>query len=204
MAAPITHIVLADKVFSKYFPGLSKAKFFIGTSFPDIRYLRIIGREITHFINPTLNDIRKENDVKAGMVFHSFVDEIRETFMENNGLYNLISRTANSMRSIKLLEDEVFYAKIPDWNQIASMMDSVTPEELEYPIKKEDIVRWHNILKDYFIEKPNPETRVKFFQALSFNNEVAQEIEEGITKMRSDKKIIEIINNFYNKFGENT
>jgi len=42
MAAYITHIVLTDKIFDKHFSNKNKAEFYIGTSFPDIRYLGVI------------------------------------------------------------------------------------------------------------------------------------------------------------------
>ena len=49
MAAPITHIVLASKVYDQFFSNFSKKDFLIGTSFPDIRYLKVIDRNTTHF-----------------------------------------------------------------------------------------------------------------------------------------------------------
>ena len=60
MAAPITHIVLTNKIFNKYFSNKEKGDFFIGASFPDIRYLKVIKREKTHFNNITLNEIKLE------------------------------------------------------------------------------------------------------------------------------------------------
>ncbi|HPR92239.1 MAG TPA: hypothetical protein PLR64_03240, partial [Candidatus Dojkabacteria bacterium] len=49
MAAPITHIVLSEKVLKKFFPRTEKKKFLIGTSLPDIRYLGVVDRNATHF-----------------------------------------------------------------------------------------------------------------------------------------------------------
>jgi len=41
MAAPITHIALTEKIFDKFFKDKKRKDFFIGTLFPDIRYLKI-------------------------------------------------------------------------------------------------------------------------------------------------------------------
>jgi hypothetical protein len=83
MAAPIAHIFLAVQILVGPFKVMSHEKeFIIGTSFPDIRYLKVIERAETHFENVTLNDIKKEtNSFKAGMLFHSFVDQKREEYM---------------------------------------------------------------------------------------------------------------------------
>lgn len=49
MATPITHIVLTEKVFEKFFKDKTRKDFFIGTSFPDIKYLKVIDRDKSHF-----------------------------------------------------------------------------------------------------------------------------------------------------------
>lgn len=71
MAAPITHIVLADKVWAQFLSSFNKNDFFIGTSFPDIRYLKVINREKTHFKNQSINDIKSDDSIIAGIKFHS-------------------------------------------------------------------------------------------------------------------------------------
>jgi len=38
MAAPATHIILANKLYKNHFSDKDFAKFIVGTSFPDIRY----------------------------------------------------------------------------------------------------------------------------------------------------------------------
>jgi hypothetical protein len=51
MAAPITHIALAEKLYGQYFSDKNKQDFFVGTSLADIRYLGTIERDKTHFKN---------------------------------------------------------------------------------------------------------------------------------------------------------
>lgn len=202
MAAPITHIILAEKVFDRYFSGFSKEKFFVGTSFPDIRYLCGINRGETHFVNPSPEDIKNADDVKAGMIFHSFVDEKREAFMQANGVYQLIPRTISYIQALKFLEDEVLYDRISDWPLIASFMDTITPEESKYPIKQEDIARWHKVLKFYFLQKPDIEIRKKLLKEIDFSDENILQIEENIAEMRDNGSLAGIIRAFYNNFGE--
>lgn len=203
MAAPITHIVLTDKVFAKEFPMFSEEKFFIGTSFPDIRYLGVIERNKTHFTNPSLKCIKSENDVKAGMMFHSLVDEVREKFIEENKVYKIIPRNDISIQSLKLFEDEILYNKIENWNSIASYFDSILPEESTYTIKTEEIERWHNTLKLYFAQKPNIKSREILFKEMNFNDGQRMQIEENISDMRRNDGLANIIASFYDEFGEN-
>ncbi|HAU07753.1 MAG: hypothetical protein UW46_C0004G0045 [Candidatus Yanofskybacteria bacterium GW2011_GWF1_44_227] len=202
MAAPITHIVLANKVFSKEFPLFSREKFFVGTSFPDIRYLGVIERSKTHFTSPLLADIKKENDAQAGMMFHSFVDGVREKVLKEAGIYKMIPKNGISIQTLKLLEDEVLYNKIEDWKVIASYFDSILAEELAYPIGEDSIKRWHNALQHYFVEGPNAGSRKVLFTEMNFSDENTFETEEILAEMRQNDKIIDMINDFYNKFGE--
>ena len=81
MAAPITHIVLTDKIFQNHFKDKNKADFYTGTVFPDIRYLGVIDRNKTHFKNLKISDVKKETSFWAGFKFHSFLDEAREKFL---------------------------------------------------------------------------------------------------------------------------
>ncbi len=203
MAAPITHIVLANKIFSKEFSNLSKEKFFVGTSFPDIRYLGLIERKETHYINLTLEEIKNvTNDAIAGMMFHSLVDEVREKFMEETGIYKVIAKNGISIQSLKLFEDEILYGQIKDWESVAAYFNSILPEESAYPISEDGITRWHNVLKTYFTEGPDKESRKLLFKEINFSDENVSKLEENIADMKQNSKIIEIVNNFYNKFGE--
>ena len=83
-------------------------EFIFGTSFPDIRYLKVVSRTETHFTNVSLQDILQEkNSFKAGMVFHSFVDERREAYVVENHFYKKIPNFKFSSQSLKFAEDEI-------------------------------------------------------------------------------------------------
>lgn len=77
MAAPITHIVLTKKIYKQHFSEKSFDEFIIGTSLPDIRYLKTVDRDKTHFPTSMLNEIKQEQSFTAGLKFHSIVDRVR-------------------------------------------------------------------------------------------------------------------------------
>ena len=105
MAAPITHIVLTDKVFNKHFSDKEKEEFYVGTSLADIRYLGVVERDKTHFKNLSLQDVINDNSFDAGLKFHSLVDEVREQFMRKHDYYSLFPKSELLSQASKVLED---------------------------------------------------------------------------------------------------
>ncbi|OGN02713.1 MAG: hypothetical protein A2655_03315 [Candidatus Yanofskybacteria bacterium RIFCSPHIGHO2_01_FULL_43_42] len=202
MAAPITHIVLADKVFDEYFPNLSKDKFLVGTSFPDIRYLRVIKREQTHPKNITLSDIKSVESFNGGLLFHILIDRVRENYMQENDIYSLMPASKLITQTLKLLEDELFYDRLENWGLVSSYFDNVLSEELEYPVKEKDVLKWHKLLQSYLSEKPTLETRKDFFEAIYFTEENAKEVEDNLAIIRSNPKVLEIVGSFYKDFDK--
>ena len=65
MAAPITHIALTEKIFDKFFKNKTRKDFFIGTSFPDIRYLKVIDRDKTHYDDLSVADLGNDASFSA-------------------------------------------------------------------------------------------------------------------------------------------
>ncbi len=202
MAAPITHIVLSDKVFNNHFSNLSKDKFFVGTSFPDIRYLRVIKREQTHPKDFTLSEIKSADSFKAGLLFHCFVDTVRENYMQENNIYSIMPRSKLITQTLKLFEDELFYSRLNNWDSISSYFEKVLSEELEYPIKEEDVLKWHKLLQSYLSQKPSIETRKVLFENIYFDEENIKEIESNLAIIKNNEKVLEIIESFYNDFDK--
>jgi len=203
MAAPITHIVLTEEVFNKHFSDKDRKDFYIGTVFPDIRYLGVIGRDKTHFSLQELNleDVKKEqNSFTAGFKFHSLVDDIREGFVESRDVYSLIPESSHKIQALKILEDELYYGKVNNWKQFISFLDNILPEELSFNIQKKDIKRWHNILQDYFSQKPDKQTIENFAKALNFSEESQKEVVGLMGQIRPSDKIRQAIEEFYNNF----
>ena len=138
MAAPITHIVLANKVFDNYFSKFEEGEFFIGTSFPDIRYLKVLDRDTTHFKNVELNlrTLNLDNSFVAGAKFHVIVDWIRENYIIANNTYEQIPKSRYVTQSLKLLEDELLYEKIGSWDQIVKDFEHVPYEQIDFVLDK--------------------------------------------------------------------
>lgn len=200
MAAPITHIVLTDKVFDKFFPDKNRKDFFIGTVFPDIRYLGCIKREEAHLFQVKLEDVQKEsNSFMAGFKFHSLVDIINTNFIYS-GLF------ANSYpkyyAAVDFVEEELFYNKINDWNEIIEFFEGTLPEEKEFNIniKYTDLKKWHQIIRDNFREAPSDRGRRELARAVSFSEDIILKILETVKNLKKDEKIIKAIEEFYNNF----
>jgi hypothetical protein len=220
MAAPITHVILAEKMFPKYFSHLNRKKFFVGTCFPDIRYLGVIDREKTHFLHPKLNHIQKENSFMAGVMFHSLVDEARNYFIRNypklQQLLKIVLKLTASKPNqsnfeiavvnscSKLLEDERHYDKSNNWQTYIIFLNDVLPEEVSFDIPQKTIKKWHLLLSKYFSQKPNDWTRKRFFLAENFSRDEVERRNTIIKKIKSIKIVNQLIEDFYNNFEEIT
>jgi len=202
MPAPITHIVLTEKVFKKHFSSKNRAEFLIGTSLPDIRYFGNLDREKTHFFDLKLADIKNEDSFKAGFKFHSLVDEVHNSFFslrENPFFLEPIEITAVSL---KFFEDELFYDYISSWVETSDFFDKSLKEEIAVVGSKEDVMDWHEALKDYFLIKPNPESRRKVLEKTNFSDDLALQIEKFIEQMKKMPQVKESVLEFYNNFEQ--
>lgn len=151
MAAPIAHIFLAIQMLMGPFKGMFDEKeFIIGTSFPDIRYLKVVERAKTHSSGVTLTDIMHEHDsFKAGMLFHSFVDEKREEYISRHELYQKIPTFRFATQALKLAEDKLLRAYF-DISPYISYFNEILKQETDYHIRTEHIRVWHTYLQVYF------------------------------------------------------
>jgi len=202
MPSPITHIVLAEKIFEKHFSQKNKSEFFIGTSFPDIRYFDNLDRIKTHLPGSSLAEIKKENSFMAGLKFHSFVDEVHNNFFvfkDNPFFLEPISITATSL---KFFEDELFYSRFSNWPEIANYFKQTVEDENNFDVEKKDIITWHEALRAYFTEKPSLESREKFLKKIEFSDELAKRIEAFIVNMKKTFQVEKTVNDFYDEFEE--
>src|ERR1700730_4679760 len=118
-AAPVTHTVLAGKWMKTNceFSEEQKAACIVGTLFPDIRYIAKVERSKTHDKNVTLAELRAEkNAFIAGKKLHSFVDEKRAEFIDQKGIYDILTTRFKVPKEhihtfLKFLEDELLYKK---------------------------------------------------------------------------------------------
>lgn len=197
MAAPITHIVVANKLLDTVLKIHRKKDFIMGTVFPDIRYLKVIEREKTHPKNLPNIDSLPRGSFLAGVYFHSLVDHAREDFMVKNSVYSLCLGAEYATTSLKWVEDEILYQKIKDPKKIVRYFDTILSQEIAFGVKKEVIRKWHIILQPYLSHTPNKESRRNVMLALHFPLEKIGTIEVSVQKMRENKKVIEVIEKFY-------
>src|SRR3989344_6821862 len=201
MAAPITHVVLADRVFAKYFPKTDKKQFYVGTSFPDIRYLGVIDRERTHFNGFNMKELVGNDHFATGAKFHSLVDVVREKYMKNRGLYSIFPESKFLTQAVKIFEDRVLYGKVSDWEEITCFFDDIQTGELRYDLNRADIERWHTLLKNYFRQPPNTDAVIeKFISDVGRPKEMSDEISRVLRDTNQVNTATEIVNDFYNNF----
>lgn len=200
MAAPITHIVLTAKIIDKFFKDKNKKEFFIGSCFPDIRYLKVIEREKTHFNNLAIINLKNNSAFDAGLKFHSILDIAREKFIIENSLYSLCPESKYTIVSVKLLEDELYYKKIANWHKYTDYLKEILTEEINIGVDINDIRKWHNLLSNYFRIKPNKKSVTDFMHGVYYTDDAIKEMFENINIIRADKKVIEILKKLYKKF----
>ncbi|MFA6131189.1 MAG: hypothetical protein WC730_02935 [Patescibacteria group bacterium] len=200
MAAPITHIALTEKIFDSFFNGKLRKDFFIGTLFPDIRYLKGIDRDKTHFENLKITDLKNDESFSAGVKFHSILDIARERFIVDNNIYSLCPESEYITQSVKILEDEIFYEQVKDWDVSITYLNEILQAEKDYGVVEKDLKKWHSLLQQYFQKQPDEQAVKNFTLGIGFSNEVACKINQNISIMKTNKQIIDIIGNLYKNF----
>jgi hypothetical protein len=215
MAAPIAHVFLAIQFLAGPLQNMfNEEEFIVGTSFPDIRYLKVIGREETHFKDVSLQDIKKEtNSFKAGMLFHSFVDEKREEYIVRNHFYEKVPNFRFTSQSLKFAEDQILMDYF-DIKKYQSYFNKIYPEERFYKISDENLRSWHNFLQGYFdgsitgrdllmkyfdLNEPNAWPLKRWF----FSWFYARSIEQAISTILHDEEAKKLILDFYLNFTKN-
>lgn len=202
MAAPITHIVLANKIYKKYFEDKDPQRFFVGTSFPDIRYLGGITREETHTNGLKISQLQILDSFEAGLKFHSLVDEIREAYVLDQGVYEIFEVKNKDVwvkqASIKVLEDYLLYDEISDWDKYLTYFSSVLKEEISYGIKTDAIKKWHNILREYIKNRKFSD----FLKGVGFDKDRVAVFEETFESLKDNEGVCTVAHNFYTNFED--
>jgi len=202
MAAQITHTVLSEKVFGKFFSDKIKKDFFVGSCFPDIRYLNGTERDKTHFSNLSVADLKNNNSFLAGVKFHSIVDSVRENYMTKNNVYSLCPESKYTTRSLKMFEDWVCYPYIDNWQEYINYFDEILPDEINYGMEKKDLEKWHRLLQKYFFQRPNSQSVADRMLAIGVSKEIVDTINKDNEQMYNNKKLIKAIEDFYKNFED--
>ena len=151
MAAPIGHIYLALRLLAGPLQGVDEQAFLIGTSFPDIRYWAHVPREYTHLPANELGDILKEPSAfRAGMLFHSFVDNQRYKFFEKHPVNKIVNLANFNGYLMKNTEDLILFPLVTDKSFI-KYFDKILPEETALIPDSSLVRRWHVQLQNYFL-----------------------------------------------------
>lgn len=202
MAAPVTHVIYAEKVYNKYFADKSKKDFFIGTSMPDIRYQAGLHRDHTHREDTNLEEIISKNAYEAGYLTHAFVDVKRREYIRANGIDDIIEYSPLVGIATKMIEDYILYDKIDYWDEIVDYFNDFLPEQDSLPVSKEVVLKWHKTLQDYFAQKPDAESWTKFSLALGHDMDLVNELLGHVEEYKDNQGLIKIINGFYESFDE--
>lgn len=205
-AAPLMHLCLASKYLAthgtKYSPE-QKNSFLRGTSFPDIRYLGGISRSKTHDGDATLENIYKTaSPFEAGKKFHAWVDEVREQHVEEWKIYDKLKELGKlpqkqSALFLKLIEDAVLFNNTSNKTIDAIMLFStIDPEEYQYGVSTEKLLRWHAILTIYLSFQTTWTFKIS---SLLFSNTL-NHWADLIPKMAQEKVLINYVGRLLDEF----
>ena len=204
MASQITHIPYGRKVKDLFLQGkeIDERKFYVGTVFPDIRYLGDIDRKKTHWENPQIGELDKiENDFELGMYVHSLVDIERNRVLKRLDIKGLIPQEPMVFQVLKIIEDMVVYPLIEDWDEIISYFDQVLAEELEY-VSKEEAFAWHQKLEKYFSQPPSIKSVSDFLNHLVLTEQQKEEATRLFKKLKKDDEVKRVLGQVYKELFE--
>lgn len=173
MAAQASHVVYADKALKTILKGrrVNEKEYFLGTLFPDIRYLVKIDRNLTHFNTITANDLSKaRNDFELGMLVHSLVDVERDLLINNSGIYKKLPPQIGIYTFVKLIEEKYAYPVYREWGNITNYLNDILFYEVNF-VDKALVCQWHLILQKYFNKPPTKNSIFKFAEAINIEKE---------------------------------
>lgn len=157
-AAPIMHAYVAKMWLDKLaIPNQDKEAFYVGTLFPDARYLGSFKRKSTHFKNVTLATVQTQpNSFYKGLKLHSWLDETREKFASKYGVYQQLKDIPKKHRAtfLKFIEDELIFKQM-DWQVVKSSLSNTYVYQSDFGADQKSLFIWHNLLKIYFSFPPS-------------------------------------------------
>jgi hypothetical protein len=189
MAAPITHIYFAQKYLLFNDRIEEPQEFYVGTSFPDIRYLGIIERETTHFKVSSFSSEVDKDDFKSGQRLHCWIDDVRNDYLAQTDVYELLPDSRWITQAVKFYEDQVCFEKVSNWKEIIQYFSNVMEKEIEFNLHKSDVKLWHDSLQRYFSEKPSITSRTNFVCDIGMSPDVAIEINGLVDLICDDKSV---------------
>jgi len=188
MAGEIGHVVYGNLVAEKLeVPIDSKAAFWSGTLFPDIRHIDAVSRHRTHPEDVSLSSLVGVSDFHTGMRIHSWIDGTREAFLSRKNIKEVLPWHPFVPHALKLLEDEQVYAECEDWDDVTRALHTVHDVEKEFVVDVDTIEQWHVMLRDYFSQFPTDESRVQLANAIGLSSTLAKEINTVVRRLREHR-----------------
>jgi hypothetical protein len=200
MPWPVTHILIAEKLYQQFFSNLDYQAFIIGTCFPDIRYPAKIERQLTHWNNFALSELREKSPFQTGMACHSIVDTAWNQYIRihQEDLFSIVPHDRPMFHTMKILQDAFLYQTNSDWQSIAAFFFTMLPEQEKYGVNKPMISRWHTMLSQY-LEKP-PQFEDLEMLKLSLPEELVKEIEAYYLQYQKNNYLRQTMIGFYTSF----
>lgn len=201
MATPLTHLILTDKIYKDYFARFDKKDFILWTLLPDIRYLDTsIPRERTHISQVSLLDIlTAPNSFDAWILFHSFLDHVRDAFYIKKWVY-IPGENEDFIIALKLLEDQYLFGKISNRSEYITLLNIIPYDKVTY-IKKEILATWYDMIQKSIPPAwPNDVSRRVFQAKLGLPEAYTDKVNHIIHHIQQDPRILELIDELYTSF----
>lgn len=169
-------------------PDTDEAAFIRGTVFPDIRYLGVIKRALSHTSGLTLADVAAAPTAwEAGRRFHCWLDDAWATQVATPELQPGDSARRLTWIAVKLVYEEPLEAAVYDRASLAAMLLGATDEVplVEWQVKAAEVQHWQKLVAELLAGTPGIKTQVEFFKALKFDDVVISRIEELAAEIRA-------------------
>lgn len=200
MAAPISHLVFGKRILERLNSKKEASGFYTGVCFPDIRYLGIIDRNISHPEIKSISELENESPFFAGVKCHVLLDEIREKYMQDKGIYNLTPNSKYITQALKFYEDQLLYQELTQIDNLSNFLNHIFQEEINFQIPIEDLQKWHSMIKKYINSKARSADIKQFLEMIPKGEDIWIEVSELLPRFKDSVQITLIIKEFYKDF----
>lgn len=202
MASQITHVVYGQHILDQFLDrgkNINLRDYFIGTLFPDIRFLGTISREKTHVVPPPLKALSSEKtSFYKGFYAHLLSDIERERLLVDLGFYTLFLPEQNVQRASKLAEDILVWRQRENWQEVIDYLKDVLDEEREFT-NEQTIRRWHDLLASYFQEQPSIDSTIVLAKNFGLPQILLDDIRHWTEKIMQSEEATAILSSLYQK-----
>jgi len=196
MAGEVGHVVYGARLLTYLNDRVQQPAFWAGTLFPDIRHLGAVSRHRTHPENVSLESLVGKNDFATGLRTHAWIDRVREEFLREHNIKEVLMWHPFVPHALKLIEDEFLYDRFDDWNLIQRVLNKVYEDELELVPAREKVIRWHEVLQSYLREPPTDDSRRQLSLDIGLSEAMANEINLVVQALQKNKETRKVIDRF--------